>query len=411
MTVTSAPSVRRPAVGFIFVTSVLIVLGWGIMSPVLPGLITEFEGGDPAAGAHMFGWILGAFAVMQFFGAPVLGVLSDRFGRRKVILMTLAGSALDYLVMGWAPTIAWLFAARVFAGFLGGAMSTCNAYVADVTPPERRAHGFGMLGAAFGIGFVLGPALGGVLGEISLRLPFYAAAAAVAVNWIYGAFWLPESLPLENRRAFDWKRANPVGGLINLRRFPGIFGLAGVYFLSIFGTMMLQSTWVLYTGYRYGWSPRDVGVSLMLVGLSAIVVQGKLVGVILPKIGERRGLIFGMSLTAVVTILYGLAPEGWMIYPLICIGSFGGLTGPAVQTLITRRVPADEQGTVQGALASLSSLATVFAPPIAAWSFAACIGPNAVIELPGITLFEAAAVILIGLGLAIRSLRGEPVKS
>jgi DHA1 family tetracycline resistance protein-like MFS transporter len=405
MTVMNPSAARRPAVGFVFVTSVLIVIGWGIISPVLPGLIMQFEGGDPAAGAHMYGWILGSFAVMQFLGAPILGVLSDRFGRRKVILMALAGSALDYVVMGWAPTIAWLFGARVVSGFLGGAMSTCNAYVADVTPPERRAQGFGMLGAAFGIGFVLGPAIGGFLGEIDLRLPFYAAACAVAVNWIYGAFWLPESLPAEHRRAFDWKRANPVGGLVNLRRFPGIFGLSGVYFLSIFGTMMLQSTWVLYTGYRYGWTPRDVGVSLMVVGLSAIVVQGKLVGIILPRIGEKRGLILGMSLTAVVTVLYGLAPHGWMIYPLICIGSLGGLTGPAVQTLITRRVPANEQGTVQGALASLSSLATVFAPPIAAWSFAASVGPKAVIEVPGIALFEAAAVILAGLALALRSLR------
>ncbi len=405
----SAASARRPAVGFVFVTSVLIVLGWGLISPVLPGLITEFQGGDAAAGAHMYGWILGSFAVMQFLGAPLLGVLSDRFGRRKVILMALAGSAFDYLVMGWAPSIIWLFGARVVSGFLGGAMSTCNAYVADVTPPEKRAHGFGILGAAFGIGFVLGPALGGLLGETNLRLPFYAAAVAVGINWIYGAWFLPESLPVERRRAFDWKRANPIGGLINLRRFPGIFGLAGVYFLSVFGTMMLQSTWVLYSGYRYNWTPREVGFSLMAVGVSAIIVQGKLVGIILPRMGEKRGLLFGLSLTAVVTVLYGLAPHGWMIYPLICIGSFGGLSGPSVQTLITKRVPPDEQGTVQGALASLASLATVFAPPIAAWSFAACIGPHAIVQLPGITLFEASAVILASLALAIRSLRTKEI--
>ena len=285
-------------------------------------------------------------------------------------------------------------------------MSTCNAYVADVTPPERRAHGFGILGAAFGIGFVLGPAVGGFLGEADLRLPFFVAAGAVALNWAYGAFLLPESLPVEKRRAFSWRRANPVGGLLNLRRFPGIFGLAGVYFLSVFGTMMLQSTWVLYTGFRYGWTPRQVGVSLMVVGISAIIVQGKLVGVLLPRIGEKRGLFFGLSITAVVMILYGVATEGWMIYPLICVGALGGLTAPSVQSLITRRIPADEQGTVQGALASLASLATVFAPPIAAWSFAACIRPNAWIQLPGIALFEAAAVVLTGLFLAARTLRG-----
>jgi DHA1 family tetracycline resistance protein-like MFS transporter len=405
MTTLPTASARRPAVGFVFVTGVLIVLGWGIISPVLPGLITEFEGGDAAAGARTYGWILGSFAIMQFLGAPLLGVLSDRFGRRKVILVTLAGSALDYLVMGWAPTIVWLFGARVVSGFFGGAMSTCNAYVADVTPPDRRAHGFGVLGAAFGIGFVLGPALGGFLGEVDLRLPFFVAAGAVALNWAYGALLLPESLPADKRRAFSWRRANPVGGLSNLRRFPGIFGLAGVYFLSVFGTMMLHSTWVLYTGYRYGWTPRQVGISLMLVGLSAIVVQGRLVGLLLPRIGEKRGLILGLSITACVTILYGLANEGWMIYPLICVGALGGLTGPSVQTLITRKVPADEQGAVQGALASLSSLATVFAPPIAAWSFAACVGPAAIIHLPGIAFFEASAVVLMGLVLAVRSLR------
>jgi MFS transporter, DHA1 family, tetracycline resistance protein len=405
MTAPIAESARKPAVGFVFVTSALIVLGWGIISPVLPGLITEFQGGDAAAGAHMYGWILGSFAVMQFLGAPLLGVLSDRFGRRKVILMALAGSALDYLVMGWAPTIAWLFAARVVSGFFGAAMTTCNAYVADVTPPEKRAHGFGLLGAAFGIGFVLGPAVGGFLGEADLRLPFFVAAGAVALNWAYGAVLLPESLALENRRAFSWRRANPIGGLINLRRFPGIFGLAGVYFLSVFGTMMLQSTWVLYTGFRYGWNPRMVGVSLMVVGLSAIVVQGKLVGVILPRIGERRGLYIGLSITACVMVLYGVATEGWMVFPLICVGAFGGLTAPSVQSLITRRVPADEQGTVQGALASLASLATVFAPPLAAWSFAACISPDALLFLPGVTMFEAAAVVVAALFLAVRSLR------
>ena len=410
MTAPSAAFGRRPAVGFVFVTSALIVLGWGIISPVLPGLLTEFEGGDTAAGAHMYGSILGVFAVMQFLGAPLLGVLSDRYGRRRVILLTLAGSALDYLVMGWAPSVAWLFAARMMAGFFGGAMSTCNAYVADVTPPEKRAHGFGLLGAAFGIGFVLGPAIGGFLGDADLRLPFFVAAGAVTLNWIYGAFLLPESLPVERRRPFNWRRANPVGGLINLRRFPGIFRLATVYFISVFGTMMLQSTWVLYTGYRYGWTPRQVGVSLMLVGISAIVVQGKLVGVLLPRIGERRGLLFGLSTTVTVLVLYGLATEGWMVYPLICLGALGGLTAPSVQSLITQRVPLDEQGAVQGALSSLASLATVFAPPLAAWSFAAFVGPNAILHLPGIALFEAAAIVLGGLVLAERASRPSSMR-
>ena len=396
---------REPAVRFIFLTLVLIILGWGIISPVLPGLVTEFEGGDAAAGARTFGWVLGVFAAMQFLAAPLLGVLSDRFGRRKIILVALAGSAIDYLVMGWAPTFGWLFAARMLAGLLAGALSCCHAYVADVTPPERRAQGFGMLGAAFGIGFVLGPVLGGVLGEINLRLPFYVAAGAVALNWAYGAWLLPESLPIQKRKAFNWRRANPVGGLLNLRRFPGILGLAGVHFLTAFGNMMLQSTWVIYTGYRYGWTTREVGFSLMLVGLAAIVVQGRLIGWILPRVGEKRALLGALSIAVVVTTLYGLATESWMVYGLICLGSLGGIAGPATHSLVSRRIPVDEQGAVQGALSSLVSLANVFAPPLAAWGFSTCIGPDAWIHLPGVAFFGASVMLLSAMLLAARSLR------
>jgi DHA1 family tetracycline resistance protein-like MFS transporter len=230
----------------------------------------------------------------------------------------------------------------------------------------------------------------------------------VALNWLYGLWVLPESLPLEKRRPFDWKRANPVGGLLNLRRLPGIFGLAGVHFFTAFGTTMLQSTWVLYTGYRYGWTPRQVGMSLMLVGVAAIVVQGRLVGVILPRIGEKRALRGGLVLAATVTALYGVATEGWMIYALICVGSFGGISAPATQALISRRVPPDEQGTVQGALSSLASLGTVFAPPIAAWSFSAFIQPDSALHLPGIACFEASTVLLVALALATRTLRNTP---
>ncbi|MFI5356356.1 MAG: TCR/Tet family MFS transporter [Opitutales bacterium] len=396
---------RKPALRFIFITLVLLVLGFGIIIPVLPNLVTQFEGGSVSEGSSWFGWLIGVFALMQFFGSPILGALSDRFGRRRVILIALAGSGIDLMMMGLAPNLAWLFVARIIAGLTAGAMATCNAYIADVTSAENRAQGFGLVGAAFGLGFVIGPAIGGVLGHINLRLPFFVAAGCVAVNWIYGMVVLPESLPLDKRRAFEWKRANPVGALLVLRRFRGVFDLAGMYFTLMFGTVMLQSTWVLYTGYRYGWSTRDVGLSLMFVGITSAIVQGRLVRPLLGWIGEQRGLVIGLLGSAAVMVGYGLATRGWMIYALVVVGALVGISGPAAQSLITRHVPADEQGAVQGSLASLTSLAGIFAPPLAAWSFGACIAPGGRWHLPGIAFFEAAALLLVALGLALRSFR------
>ncbi|HUL53743.1 MAG TPA: TCR/Tet family MFS transporter [Opitutaceae bacterium] len=403
----STASPRAPALGFIFVTLVLLVLGFGIIIPVLPGLVTEFEGGSVSAGSHAYGWLIMVFALMQFIGSPILGALSDRFGRRKVILIALAGSTVDNLVMGLAPTLGWLFVGRVVAGLTAGVIATANAYIADVTPPERRAQGFGLVGAAFGLGFVIGPAVGGVLGHYHLRLPFFVSAGCLVLNWLYGAFVLPESLPPDKRRAFEWKRANPAGALLLLRRLPGLFGLAGMYFLYFLGSIMLQSTWVLYTGYRYGWSTRQVGLSLAAVGIAMAVVQARLVRPILGGLGEQRGLAGGLLLSAAVMAGYGLATRGWMIYVLILAGAFGGIAGPAAQALITRHVPADEQGAVQGVLAGLGSLAGVFGPPLAAWSFALCVAPHTPLPLPGVAFFEAAGLFLLALALALRAFRGD----
>lgn len=399
----SASSARQPALGFIFVTLVLFVLGFGLIIPVLPGLITQFKGGSVSDASHAFGWLVGIFALMQFFASPILGALSDRFGRRKVILIALSGMAIDYVVMGLAPNLTWLFIARIISGVTAGALATCNAYIADVTPPEKRAQGFGLVGAAFGLGFVIGPALGGILGHINLRLPFFVAAGCVGVNWLYGAFVLPESLPPERRRAFEWKRANPVGAMGVLRKFRGVFDLAGMYFMFSLAQVMLQSIWVLYTGYRYGWSTRQVGLSLGLVGIMSAVVQGRLVRPIIARLGERRALVTGLLLSASAMAGYGLAPSGWMIFLFIPLGSFGGMAGPAAQSLITRHVPPNEQGAVQGSLASLVSLASIFAPPLAAWSFGACIAANGRLHLPGIAFFEASALVLVAIGFAVRS--------
>jgi MFS transporter, DHA1 family, tetracycline resistance protein len=397
---------RQAALGFIFVTLVLTVLGFGILIPVLPGLVTQFEGGSVSEGSHSYGWIVMVFSVMQFFAAPVLGALSDRFGRRRVLLIALAGSAIDYVIMGWAPSLGWLFVGRMISGLTAGTLSTVNAYVADVTPPERRAQAYGMLGAAFGLGFVIGPALGGLLGGINLRLPFYVAAGCVALNWFYGLLVLPESLDPAHRRPFSWRRANPIGSMLAARRFPAVMGLLGSYFLFTLAQTMLQVTWVLYTGYRYHWTTKQVGWSLMFLGIVSAVVQSTLVRPIIARIGERRGLVFGMTVAICGHIAYGLAPSGWMIYAIGAATAVAGVAGPSIQAFITRHVPANEQGSVQGVLSGLMSLGNICAP-IGAWSFAAGIAADHSWHLPGIAFFEAALATALGLALAIRAFRAD----
>jgi MFS transporter, DHA1 family, tetracycline resistance protein len=428
MTTPAPTAARQPALGFIFVTVVTAVLGFGLLIPVLPDLVKQFQGGDTAAGAHMYGVLIGVYALMQFVGSPILGSLSDRFGRRKVILIALAGSSIDYMVMAWAPTLGWLFVARVISGVTGGVLATANAYVADVTPPEKRAQGFGIIGAAFGLGFVIGPLLGGILGQYDLRLPFWGAAACAALNWLYGYFVLPESLAPQNRRAFSWKRANPVGSLMALRRFPAVLGLAESYFILSVAQQMLFSIWVLYTGYRYHWGRDQVGYSLAAVGVISSVVQAGLAKRIIGRIGDVGGVIAGLTLSAVAQLSYGLAPQGWMVYGIIFVGAFAGIAGPAMQSYITKHVPPNEQGAVQGIFAGLQSLAGIFAPLIATWSFGWAISSSdvrlpallsfldgtvnwtAVHVLPrhpGLSFFEAAMLMLVAMALAVRSFRKD----
>jgi len=394
---------RKPATGFIFVTLVLLMLGIGIIIPVLPGLITQFKGGSVAEGSASYGWLVGVFSTMQFVASPILGSLSDRYGRRKVILLSLTGSAIDYVVMGFAPSLAWLFVARMISGTTAGSLAACNAYIADVTPPERRAQAYGLVGVAFGLGFVIGPAIGGLLGQVSLRLPFFAAAGCVGINAAYGAFVLPESLAPEHRRAFSWGRANPVGSLLALRRFRGVVDLAWMYFIFNFSNTMLQSVWVLYTGFRFGWTTLEVGLSLTYVGVIAIVVQGGLVRRIIAWTGERRGLVLGLLVSAVAMAGYGTVTRGWMFYALATFGGLGGIALPAAQALLTKHVPPNEQGGLQGSLSGLASLSYIFGPMFAAWSFGKCIAAGAAWHIPGIAFYEASACLLIALALALRS--------
>jgi len=403
----TAPRAREPGVGFIFVTLVLAITGYGLLIPVLPKLIVEFKGGDIAEGAHAYGWLVSIYALMQFVGSPILGALSDRFGRRRIILIATAGSAIDFVIMAVAPTLGWLFLARVIAGFTAGVLATANAYLVDVTPPERRAGAFGLVGAAFGIGFVLGPALGGLLGEFDLRLPFWVAAGCAAANWVWGWAVLPESLQPENRRPFVWRRANPVGALLALRRFPAVLGLAECYFILMVAQNMLFSTWALYTGHRYGWTPLHVGLSLMFVGALSGLVQATLVKRIVPYLGDTRAAFAGMAIAGLAQLCYGLAPQGWMIYPIMAVGAFGGIATPALQSYITKHVPADEQGSVQGVYAGLASLAGIPAPFVATWSFGWAIGADRALSLPGLAFFEAALLMVLAIALAARAFRRD----
>ncbi len=396
---------RKPALGFIFVTLVLDILGVGLIIPILPKLIEELSGGQVASAAHTFGWLAALYSLMQFLCAPMLGSLSDRFGRRPVILGSLFGSALDYLLLAFAPTLPWFFLGRILSGVTGANIAAANAYIADVSPPEKRAANFGLVSAAFGLGFIAGPALGGALAHYGLRVPFYAAAGLTMLNWFYGLLVLPESLPREQRRAFDWKRANPVGSFVALRRHPEIFGLTKTFFLINIAHQVFPATWVLYTGYRYEWTPKQIGLSLALVGLMGAIVQGGLARIIIPKLGERRSILIGLGNAAVFLAAYGLATQGWMIYVLLVVGSFGGIAMPALQGLVSRSVPLNEQGAVQGALGSLASLAGIIGPVLATALFGFFISDQAPVKLPGAAFFASSLLLFSALLLAARSFR------
>jgi DHA1 family tetracycline resistance protein-like MFS transporter len=391
---------RRAALAFIFVTVVLDMLALGMIVPVLPKLVVTFEGGDTASAARIYGLFGTVWALMQFVFSPVLGALSDRFGRRPVILLSNLGLGLDYLLMAWAPTLGWLLVGRVISGITAATFATAGAYIADVTPPEKRAGAFGMLGAAFGVGFVLGPAVGGVLGQIGPRLPFWVAGGFSILNALYGLLVLPESLPRARRSAFSWQRANPVGALRLLSSHPEVLGLAGANFLGFIAHEVLPSTFVLYTSYRFGWDARTMGLFLAGVGACGMVVSGGLVRPIVARYGERKALLTGLALGALGFAVYGTAPTA----AFLCIGvplqALWGLTAPASQGIMTRRIPPTEQGQLQGANASLRGIAGLIGPGLFTQTFAAFVGAEAAWHLPGAPLLLAGALLASGFGIA-----------
>jgi MFS transporter, DHA1 family, tetracycline resistance protein len=394
---------RRAALAFIFITIVLDMFALGMIIPVLPHLIEDFLGGDTAGAAKVYGVFGTVWALMQFLSMPIMGALSDRYGRRRVILLSNLGLGLDYVLMALAPNLGWLFVGRVISGITAASVGTGMAYIADITPPAGRAASFGKVGVAFGLGFVLGPALGGLLGSVDPRLPFWVAAALSLANALYGLFILPESLPPEKRRAFDWRRANPLGSLRLLRSHPELTGLAGVVFLSNLAHVALPATFVLYGGYRYGWDARDVGLVLAGVGICSAIVQGTLVGASVRRFGERRVLLTGLTCGAVGFLAYGLAPTGALFLAAVPVVALWGLASPAAQGIMTRHIGPTEQGALQGATGSLMGIATMIGPTLFAGTFAYFIGAGTRLHAPGAAFILAAALLALGALLAART--------
>lgn len=387
-------SVRKAALVFIFITVLIDILAFGLIIPVLPHLIQHFLAGDVSRAAIWYGYFSTAFFTMQFFFTPVQGALSDWLGRRPVILLSNLGLGLDFLMMSLANTLPLLFIGRIISGITAASFSTSNAYVADVTPPQKRAQAFGMIGMAFGIGFVVAPAIGGFLGEVNLRLPFYVAVVMCLANFTYGYFVLPESLPKEKRTPhFDWAHANPFGALKLLRRYPQVLGLVGVLFLMALAHMVYPTTFVLYADYRFHWGPQMVGYTLALVGVLAAIVQGGLIKKIVGALGERYALLFGLGCGTLGFALYALAPTGYIFWMMMPVAALWGVAQPAAQAIMTHYVDPREQGRLQGAVASLSSIAGILAPTLFTRTFAVVTHANYTDARAGATFWLASAMV------------------
>jgi DHA1 family tetracycline resistance protein-like MFS transporter len=396
---------RSPAIGFIFVTLLIDVIGLGIIIPVMPKLIHELTGDSISEAARDGGWLLVTYSLVQFLFAPLIGSISDQYGRRPVLLASLFGFGVDYLFLAFAPTLAWLYVGRVIAGIMGASFTTGAAYIADVSTPEKRAQNFGLIGAAFGLGFIIGPVMGGLLGQFGSRVPFMAAAGLSFVNWLYGYFILPESLKPENRRKFEWARANPLGAFMNLTRYPVIFGLIGALTLVYLAMHAVQSNWSFYVIEKFGWGEAQIGYSLGAIGLMSAIVQGYLIRLIIPKLGQNRGVYIGLLLYAIGFTLFAFASEGWMMYIFMIPYMLGGIAGPSLQGIISTQVGANEQGEVQGALTSLQSLTSIFGPLIMSQLFASFTGASAPVNFPGAPMLLAAVLTLTGAFLARASLK------
>ncbi len=395
---------RHAALGFIFVTLLLDVTGIGIVIPVVPKLITELIHGTMSDASRYGGWLMFSYSLMQFLFSPLMGNLSDRYGRRPVLLGSVFGLGVDYLVLASAPSIGWLFVGRLFAGIFGASFTTGGAYIADISPPEKRAQNFGIIGVAFGLGFIIGPVIGGVLGQLGSRVPFYAAAGLSLVNWLYGFFALPESLDAEHRRRFDWKGANPVGSLARLRNYPVVSGLVGSLIFIYIAAYALQSTWTYFTMQQFNWDSAMVGYSLGVVGFLFAIVQGVLIRLIIPKLGQKRSVYTGLTMYGIGFLLFAFAEKSWMMFAFLVPYSLGGIAGPALQGIISSQVPANEQGQLQGALTSLMSVTAIVGPPTMTNLFAFFTSARAPVYFPGAPFLAGAFLTLFSVIFAVRTL-------
>ena len=394
---------RNPAIIFIFITILIDVLGIGIIIPVLPKILLELTGKGLSEASQLSGYLMASYAVMQFVFSPIIGGLSDKFGRRPVILASLFGFFLDYMILVYAPTMAWLFIGRILAGITGASFTTATAYIADISTDENRSKNFGMVGAAFGLGFIIGPTIGGILGSYGSRVPFMFAAGLTLVNALYGYFVLPESLSKENRREFDWKRANPIGSLKNLGRYPALLGLVGALFCLQIAGQTHPSTWSYFTMKEFGWNSDQVGYSLGFVGLMVAIVQGGLNRVLNPKIGDRNSVIMGLLFYGTGFILFSIATKGWMMYAFMIPFGLGGIAGPALQSLITKQVAPNEQGELQGGITSLQSLTTIIGPLVASNLFSYYSDGKDHFQFPGAAFFMAGILTFLALAVALKS--------
>lgn len=402
-------SKRNAAVGFIFITLLIDIIGFGIIIPVMPKLISTLKGVDISTASKYGSLLMFAYAVVQFICAPILGNLSDKYGRRPVLLFSLFGFGINYLFLALAPTYGWLFIGRIIAGITGASMTTGAAYIADISTPENRAKNFGMIGAAFGLGFIIGPVIGGLLGGFGTRVPFYAAAILALLNWVYGYFVLPESLKKENRRSFEWKRANPVGSLLHLNKYPAISGLAISILLVYIASHAIQSNWNYFTMYRFNWNERMVGISLGVVGILVASVQGGLIRVINPRLGNEKSIYTGLALYAVGMLLFGLATQSWMMFVFLVPYCLGGIAQPALQAIMSEHVPPNVQGELQGAITSLMSLAAIIGPLLMNNLFYYFTHSEAPVHLPGAPFLLAAVLMAASAVIAFKTL--HPNKS